>query len=73
MQAAAYYRRVARDNGNEKNFVVTMEWPSEDEPKPLVVETTTYGFTIRMREAATAGVATVISRPSPRFGTSHGG
>jgi hypothetical protein len=71
-QTAAYYRRVARDHGSEKNFVVTMEWPSEDEPKPLIVETTIYGFTVRMREAATAGVAAVVSRPSPRFGKPNG-
>ena len=73
MQTAAYYRRVARGNGKEKNFIVTMAWPSEDDPKPLVVETTIYGFTVRMREAATAGVAAVISRHSPRFGRPNGG
>jgi len=66
--AAAFYRRVVRDKGNEDNFIVTMQWPTKDDPKPVVIETTVYGFTVQKRLAAVAGAAAVISKPSPRFG-----
>jgi hypothetical protein len=67
-QAAKYYRRKAREKGDEKNFIVTMEWPDREKPKPIVVETTPYGFKASRRAAAAAGAAVVIASPSPRFG-----
>lgn len=68
VQAANYYRRKVREKGSEDNFIVTMEWPDKDAPKPLVVETTAFGFRVKKRVAAVAGIAAVISKPSPRFG-----
>jgi hypothetical protein len=70
-QAAAYYRRRAREKGDAGNFYVTMEYPDRDEPKPLVVEKTQWGFSVKKRVAAAAGVAAAISMPSPRFGRSN--
>lgn len=68
-QAAGYYRQVARNHGSADNFVVTMEWPpSSDLPKPVVVETSKYGFVLRKRLAASRGAATIIRTPSPRLG-----
>lgn len=67
-QAANYYRRKAREKGSESNFIVTMEWPDKDAPKPVVVETTQYGFNVKRRVAAVAGAATVTASRSPRFG-----
>jgi hypothetical protein len=67
-QAAAYYRRKAREKGSERNFIVTMEFPTTEEPKPLVIETTSGGFRVKKRLAAVAGAAAVVSTPSPRFG-----
>jgi hypothetical protein len=71
-QAKAYYRRRAREKGDEKNFIVTMEWPDKEKPKPLVIETTQYGFRVKRRLAAVAGAAAVVSTPSPRFGQTDG-
>lgn len=68
-QAAAYYRRIARDRGSEDNFIVTMDWPpSSDQPRPVVVETTGYGFVPRKGLAAAGGTFTVVRKPSPRLG-----
>ena len=67
-QAAAYYRRIARDRGNEKNYIVTMEYPCVEKPRPLIVEVTSRGFVVRRSIAAVAGSTLVVSRPSPRLG-----
>jgi hypothetical protein len=68
-QAAAYYRRIARECGNEDNFIVTMDWPpSSDRPRPVVVETTAHGFVPRKGLAAAGGTFTVVRKPSPRLG-----
>ncbi|MBA4191770.1 MAG: hypothetical protein C0467_27640 [Planctomycetaceae bacterium] len=67
-QAAAYYRRIARERGNEKNYIVTMEYPSVERPRPLIVDVTQRGFVVRRSLAAVAGPALVVSRPSPRLG-----
>ena len=45
-----------------------MEWPDEDAPKPVVVETTQYGFNVKRRVAAVAGAAAIAASRSPRFG-----
>lgn len=68
-QAAAYYRRIARERGSEDNFIVTMDWPpSSDRPRPVVVETTSDGFVPRKRLAAAGGTSTVVRKPSQRVG-----
>ena len=67
-QTAAFYRRVAREKGRESNFVVTMEWPSVSQPRPIVVEVSSNGLTIKKDYTAIAGIATVTRTPSPRFG-----
>lgn len=71
-EAAAYYRRIARERGNSANFVVTMEWPTKDRPRPYVLETTAHGFRPAAGLGALGGPAAVMSRPSPRFGDHHG-
>ncbi len=63
-QAARYYEDVADDHSGE--FKVTMEHPTKSDPEPLVIEIGSRGAMIRKR--AMAGVAAVISRPSPRAG-----
>ena len=63
-QAANYYRgMVATKNGE---FLVTMEHPTQSAPKPLVVEITERGATVR--KIIVGGAATVTTRPSPRAG-----
>jgi hypothetical protein len=63
-----YYRRIARARGSESNYIVTMEYPSIDRPRPLIVDVTYRGFVVRRSLAAVAGPALVVSRPSPRLG-----
>lgn len=67
-QAAAYYRRIARENGNEGNFIVTMEWPDQDQPKPVIVETSKYGLVVRKSLDLVGGINSVTHKPSPRMG-----
>jgi hypothetical protein len=67
-QAAAYYQRIARERGDERNFVVTMEWPSSDRPRPVIVKTSQYGFVLEKDPGTMGGVAAVIRRPSQRVG-----
>ena len=67
-QAAEYYRRIARERGNEKNFIVTMEHPSVERPRPLIVDVTSRGFVVRRNITVVAGSAMVVSHPSPRLG-----
>ncbi|MCH7687673.1 MAG: hypothetical protein IH899_13485 [Planctomycetes bacterium] len=63
-QAARYYEDVADMHSGE--FMVTMEHPSSSAPKPIVIRIGDRGATIEKR--TTAGVAAVITRPSPRAG-----
>lgn len=69
-QAAAYYRRIAREKATESNFIVTMAWPSPGAPRPLVIETTQYGF--MKRQEVIGGTASVLNQPTPRFGSVDG-
>lgn len=62
-QAAAYYKRVARDLGGQ--FVVTMEHPSKGKPKPLILEITGKGYSVRK---LAGGAAAVIGSAAPRAG-----
>ena len=63
LQTAAYYRRVAKDHGG--SFAVTMEHPSKDKPKPLVIEIGGKGFSMLKRAG---GSATIIGSAAPRAG-----
>ncbi|WP_294390569.1 hypothetical protein [uncultured Sphingomonas sp.] len=62
-QAAAYYSRVAKELGG--SYVVTMEHPSIDAPKPLVIEIGTKGYAIRKKAG---GAPTVLTSATPRAG-----
>ena len=62
-QTANYYRRVARDHSGQ--FVVTMEHPLASQPKPLVIDIGTGGFSVRKRPG---GAPAVISQTAPRAG-----
>jgi hypothetical protein len=62
-QTAAYYKRVARDLGGQ--FIVTMEHPSKDKPKTLVLEISGKGYSVRK---LTGGSAAVIGSAAPRAG-----
>jgi hypothetical protein len=71
-QAAAYYKRVAKDKGDEDNFLVTMETPDADKPKRIRIEISKNGLTWRKITGVGAGVGAVISRPSQRQGETRG-
>lgn len=59
-QAANHHRRVVRDKGGQ--FKVTMEIPSVQRPKPLVIEITAGGVSLLLAAPAAIGIAT--SRPA---------
>ena len=63
-QAASYYREVAGSKSGE--FLVTMEHPRRGAPKPLVVEITKWGVTVR--KVIGSGAAAVTTHRSPRAG-----
>lgn len=63
-QAANYYREVAASKNGE--FLVTMEHPKRSAPKPLVIEITNRGATVR--KVIGSGAAIVTTRRSPRAG-----
>jgi hypothetical protein len=63
-QAANYYRNLAQEKGGE--FIVTMEYPNETRPEPLVIEITDRGPKTKKERAGAASAIT--SRPAPRAG-----
>lgn len=63
-QAAAYYRRIARERGYQ--FLVTMEHPSRQRPESLVITIDQAGATPQKRNPGSSGIIT--SRPAPRAG-----
>ena len=65
-QAANYYKDVAYDIDGE--FKVTMEHPSEINPKPLVITIDGFGATLKKSISSGVGGATIISRPAPKAG-----
>lgn len=68
-QAAAFYRKTAREKGDGDNFVVTMEWPPKsDKRSPVIVETSPFGFELVKTLATVGGPETVLHRPSTRVG-----
>jgi hypothetical protein len=62
-QAAAYYRDVAADIGGQ--FVVSMEHPSIDKPKPLTIRIGSDGHTVKK---SVAGSAAILTSATPRAG-----
>jgi hypothetical protein len=62
-EAAAYYKGVAAKKSGQ--FVVTMEHPTRTNPKPLVIEITNSGFTIKK---VAGGSSTIIGGSAPRAG-----
>lgn len=63
-QAAAYYEKVASASGGE--FIVTMEHPSKNAPRPIVIEID--GDGARLKKVIATGVSTVGSTRPPRAG-----
>lgn len=63
-QAAAYYRRIAKIKAGE--YIVTMEHPTVGAPKPLIIEITKRGQTVKKSSASGAFVA--VSSQAPRAG-----
>jgi len=64
-QAANYYKERASKIGGD--FAVTMEHPTEANPKPLVITIDGSGATLK-KLIITGGAAAGISRPAPRAG-----
>ncbi len=62
-QTAAYYKRVAKGLGGQ--FVATMEHPSKDKPKPLVLEIGAKGYSVLK---LVGGSAAIIGSAAPRAG-----
>lgn len=67
-QAAAYYRRIAEANGGGANFVVTMEWPTTDRPRPFVIDVDDVGWSFPERAKTAGGQAGALGGRSPQFG-----
>lgn len=63
-QAAAYYKDVADQHRGE--FLVTMQEPSKESPKPIVIEID--GNKARVLKAGIWGGGIAVSRPAPRAG-----
>jgi len=53
-QAASYYKDVSKDKGDEKNFRVTMETPSIENPKPILIVISSFGSSIKGDEKKSA-------------------
>ncbi len=62
-EAAAYYKSVATKKRGQ--FVVTMEHPTKTNPKPLVIEISNSGYSIKK---GAGGSASVLSSAAPRAG-----
>jgi hypothetical protein len=62
-QTASYYKRVVEGLGGQ--FVVTMEHPSKDKPKPLVLEIGAKGYSVLK---LVGGSAAIIGSAAPRAG-----
>jgi len=66
-QAKAFYKKVVQKKGSANNFYVTMEFPDQEHPKPIIVETGIYGFTVK-KTAGLSAAAEVTRRQPPRVG-----
>ena len=63
-QAANYYRELVKDKKGE--FLVTMEFPNQTNPTPLVIQINAYGATVEKRNV-TGGIS-IIGGSAPRAG-----
>jgi hypothetical protein len=63
-QAAAYYRDVVGSRGGE--FIVTMEHPTEPDPRPVVIKID--GFGPRLEKTVPSAVAAITGTAAPRAG-----
>jgi len=63
-QAANYYKDILAEI--EGQFIVTMEHPTKDTPKPVVIEIEAGKATVKKQAISAAYIAT--SRPAPRAG-----
>lgn len=63
-QAANFYRDIEKELSGE--FIVTMEHPSESQPKPLVIEIDRFQATVKRTQVI--GAAAVASVHAPRAG-----
>ena len=66
-QAAEYYKSLAEAKGRGDHFLVTMEYPNKEKPKPIVLEISKYRATLKTAVTAPAAVASAVSA-TPRFG-----
>jgi len=66
-QAATYYKRSVREAEVSGSYVVTMEYPDESDPQPLIIEIGSGGGTVRKR--LISGIGPVVSSPTPRAGS----
>lgn len=66
-QAKAYYKKVVEKKGKSGNFYVTMEHYDKEHPKPIIVETGVFGFTVE-KAAGMRVAAEVTRRQPPRVG-----
>lgn len=62
-EAAAYYRSVATKKSGQ--FIVTMEHPTKTNPKPLVIEITNSGGSVRR---VAGGSGAIVGSAAPRAG-----
>ncbi len=63
-QAANYYKEILAEVVGQ--YIVTMEHPTKESPKPVIIEIGTDKATVKKRSISAAYVAT--SRPAPRAG-----
>lgn len=60
-QAAAYYKRIAREKDGE--YLVTMEHPKESAPRPLVIEVDWRKAKVKRTQSVGAAALTPVSAP----------
>lgn len=69
-QAATYYSEVAENKKGE--FLVTMQTPTDKDPKQIVIETSKNGPIWRKITGIAIGIGSVTSKASPRQGYNNG-
>jgi hypothetical protein len=65
-EAAAYYAAVTASIDGE--WLVTMEYPDEESPKPIVIHIGEDGVSVDRASKRWSGAAAVVGASSPRFG-----
>lgn len=63
-QAANYYREIIKDKNGE--FLVTMEFPNQSSPQPIIIQINAYGATVEKRNVT--GGMSIIGGSAPRAG-----